>query len=422
MQVKTLILGAGLTGLSTAYHLEQNGQNDYLLVEKEPVCGGLCASTQSHGFTYDYGGHLLHLHTPEGKKLVKKLLKTNLSRLSRNAFIYTHGVRVPYPFQAHLAALPAAVRKECATGLLNRPSFKTVSTFEQWCLAAFGAGIYEHFFKPYHQKIWNCNPAQLTADWCAPFVPVLSAQDIRRSLQKTNRKHYGYNSYFYYPKQGGIGSLAQALAAKISHLQLNSTVTAVDLKRQTAVVNGHVVHYRYLINTLPLKDFTRLLKGQNRLKKQADFLKSVPVTVYHLAIARKVRPFSWLYFPEKDVPFYRVGLQSAFSAHNAPKNSSLFYIELPGLAKNTPALRKKIWTCLVQKGIIKRSDRPVFSAWQSVTHAYVIYDKKRTQVVSFLQNALAQHSCYCGGRYGSWNYSFMESALLEGKSLAQKVK
>ena len=74
MQVKTLILGAGLTGLSTAYHLEQAGETDYLLVEKEAVPGGLCASVQKNGFTYDYGGHLLHLHTPYGKKLVKKLL------------------------------------------------------------------------------------------------------------------------------------------------------------------------------------------------------------------------------------------------------------------------------------------------------------------------------------------------------------
>ena len=72
MHVKTLILGAGLTGLSTAYHLEQRGETDYLVLECKTQPGGLCASQTVNGFTLDAGGHLLHLHTPYGKKLVKR--------------------------------------------------------------------------------------------------------------------------------------------------------------------------------------------------------------------------------------------------------------------------------------------------------------------------------------------------------------
>ena len=74
MHTKILILGGGLTGLSIAYHLEKFGQTDYLVAERESAPGGLCGSIQKNGFTFDYAGHLLHLHTPYGKKLVKKLL------------------------------------------------------------------------------------------------------------------------------------------------------------------------------------------------------------------------------------------------------------------------------------------------------------------------------------------------------------
>ena len=85
MHVKTLILGAGLTGLSTAYHLERQGQTDYLLLEQAAAPGGLCASRTVRGFTLDCGGHLLHLHTPYGKKpkiafqlfIYDKLLRAN---------------------------------------------------------------------------------------------------------------------------------------------------------------------------------------------------------------------------------------------------------------------------------------------------------------------------------------------------------
>lgn len=61
MHTKTLILGAGLTGLSTAYHLEQKGHSHYLLAERKAQVGGLCASRTVQGFTFDYSGHLLHL-------------------------------------------------------------------------------------------------------------------------------------------------------------------------------------------------------------------------------------------------------------------------------------------------------------------------------------------------------------------------
>lgn len=422
MQVKTLILGAGLTGLSTAYHLEQRGEKDYLLVEKEAVPGGLCASVQKECFTYDYGGHLLHLHTPYGKKLVKKLLQNNCTLLRRNAWVYTQSSRVPYPFQANLWALPAKQREKCADGFKNRPALKNIRTFEQWCLAQFGRGMYEQFFKPYNTKLWGIPPNRLTAQWCGPFVPVLSEKELQQSLQKCPRKTYGYNGSFYYPKKGGIGALANALAAKISHLQLRSPVTAIDLTRKTALVKGKEIHYQYLINTLPLNQFVCLLKNQKMLKKQAKKLKSAVVTLLHLAIARPVEPFSWIYFPEKTVPFYRVGLQSGFSPANAPKGTSLFYIELPGLHKPSATLKKKIWNSLLQKGIINRSDRPVFTAWQHIPNAYAVYDKYRDQTVQTLLTHLRRQGCWCAGRYGKWEYTFMERALLEGKDVASQVK
>ena len=41
MKTKTLILGAGLTGLSAAYHAKGK---DFLVVEKSDHVGGICTS------------------------------------------------------------------------------------------------------------------------------------------------------------------------------------------------------------------------------------------------------------------------------------------------------------------------------------------------------------------------------------------
>ncbi len=419
---KILILGGGLTGLSVAYHLEQAGLTDYVLAEKEPQAGGLCASHSQNGFTYDFGGHLLHLHTPYGKALVKKLLKNNLARLKRSAWIDTENALVPYPYQASLFALPEAEKQACLRGLKNRPFYKHPRTFKQWCLTAFGDGIYRQFLAPYNTKLWGLPPEKLTCEWCGPFVPRPTQAQIRQSAARPTQTNYGYNAFFYYPKQGGIGALANALTDHVSHLQTNTAVKKVDLTRQLAWLNGEKISFDYLVNTLPLPQFIGLLVGQEKLKKQAQKLTARAVTVWNVGLSQQTRKkFSWIYFPSPKIPFFRVGLQSGFSAANAPKGNYLLYIELAGKKSLTAALQKQILNTLFQKGIIKEVQKPVFSTSAVITYGYAVYDKNRTPVVSCLQKELEKQRVFCAGRYGNWEYSFMEKSLLDGRDTARKI-
>ena len=59
MSLEVTIIGAGLTGLSSGFHLKQEGV-DYHIYEKDASIGGLCRSIREGGFTFDYTGHLLH--------------------------------------------------------------------------------------------------------------------------------------------------------------------------------------------------------------------------------------------------------------------------------------------------------------------------------------------------------------------------
>jgi len=52
-----LIIGAGLAGLSTAYHLKDR---DYHIYEREGEVGGLCRSFKQDGFTFDYTSQPIH--------------------------------------------------------------------------------------------------------------------------------------------------------------------------------------------------------------------------------------------------------------------------------------------------------------------------------------------------------------------------
>jgi len=85
---KIVIIGAGLTGLSAAYHLEKRGFSDYLLFEKEPSVGGLCRSVQQDGFTFDYTGHLLHTSDDYFRSLIQDIVGfENLNTITRRSFV-----------------------------------------------------------------------------------------------------------------------------------------------------------------------------------------------------------------------------------------------------------------------------------------------------------------------------------------------
>jgi len=420
-QVDTLILGGGLAGLSAAYHLEQLGQTDYLLVEQENQPGGLCRSIQKQGFTFDYSGHLLHLHTPYGKKLVRSLLKNNLSRVRRNAWIDTHQVRIPFPFQAHLYALPEKLRRHCENGITQTKIPARVHSFKDWCLASFGKGIYEHFFRPYNTKLWGISPDKLTCDWCGSFVPRPTKSELLQSLTHKKQKSWGYNAYFYYPKTGGIGALAKALAKPLQNIRLGARVTQIDLCKKTARVNGKIIRFNRLVNTFPLPHFLQLLSQEPRLQQLSRRLKAASVLVYQVAVRGEGKKFSWLYCPDPQDPFFRVGQQSSFSPNNAPRGCRSFYVELPGTLRPTQTLEKQIWNSLLQKGIITKYDEKIFSFWQKLPTAYALYDFKRTDTVKTILSQLEKRACFCAGRYGKWEYSFMESSLLQGREIAKKL-
>src|SRR5437764_2054185 len=111
----TLIIGAGPTGLSAAYHLK----DDYALVERNNTVGGWCRSLEVNGFTFDYAGHIMFSNEPYVHELYKMLLGDNVHWQDREAWVYSKNVYTRYPFQGSLNGLPPAVIKECLMGAIE---------------------------------------------------------------------------------------------------------------------------------------------------------------------------------------------------------------------------------------------------------------------------------------------------------------
>ena len=145
---RIVILGAGLAGLSVAWHLQRKGI-ECLIFEKESEVGGLCRSKNINGFTFDYDGHLLHFKHSYTFNLIKNLLGENLVEHKRSAWVYSYDRYTPYPFQANLYGLPKSVVQDCLLGFIKvcnngRKKTNNNHSFHDWIIQTLGKGIARH--------------------------------------------------------------------------------------------------------------------------------------------------------------------------------------------------------------------------------------------------------------------------------------
>ena len=80
-----VIVGGGLAGMSTAYHL---GDRPHVVLEADDVPGGLCRTRVVDGFHFDYTGHLLHLRDPRAVRLVDAFYPDTFEVVARKAERY----------------------------------------------------------------------------------------------------------------------------------------------------------------------------------------------------------------------------------------------------------------------------------------------------------------------------------------------
>jgi protoporphyrinogen oxidase len=433
MNVDVLILGGGLAGLSTAHHLGARGLRSRLVVEAKRTVGGTAGSVQTGAFTFDYTGHLLHLHDPYGKALILDLLKDNVASHERKAWIYSQGAFTRYPFQANTKGLPPETVAECLAGFLEtvhrpRPLAQNPD-FLSWSRATFGDGITRRFMRPYNEKLWRTPLNKLTTEWQGRFVPKPAPSEVVYGAFADQNVLFGYNAVFRYPIRGGIQSLPDALADRLEPgvVRTEAPVVAVDLREKVAEVKGlGQVRYERLVNTLPLNVFLDLAAPLPAdVKAARRRLRWNTVWNLNIGIDRPAPADKhWIYYPEKKYPFYRVGYSSNFSPNLAPEGHAALYLEATrpgGTRVDMEKLEVDMIRGLRDAGLLRRSDEISAKIWMPVPVGYVVYDKARTPAVHTIFRHLASAGVESIGRYGGWKYSFMEETILDGKRCAERL-
>lgn len=428
---KIVIIGAGLTGLSTAYHLESHGFFDYALFEKEAEAGGLCRTATQDGFTFDYTGHFLHINEDYFKSFINNVIGLEtFSQIARKSYIYSHGVHTNYPYQMNLHGLPKEVIADCIEGFINKDTSSIPDgSYIQWVEQNFGAGFGKHFFFPYQEKMFAHDLRTITSSWTGRFVPSTTLRQIvYGAITATEDKNIGYNAQFWYPRQGGIAQLVNKLAEQIiTPINTNHEIASIDLRKKIITcTNGHAEPFTTLVNTMPLNQFLKKLKEPASLNVSAahKYLVCNSVVNFNLGVSRPdLTTKNWVYYPEQKLPFYRLVFPHTCSPHMTPPGCSSLSGEVANIHASAQIMQERTAAALASaKKLYGIQDSEVVT--QKLLHlpnAYVIYDTWREHNLKNIHAALNEHGLYSIGRYGEWKYASMQEAILDGKTMAEQL-
>lgn len=401
-----VVLGAGITGI--AFANAARTKFNVKVFEKNNHIGGKCYSysvqTKAGTFTFDIGGHWLH--TNSYKEVVN--LYTNLQEYKRKAYVQIGEDCVEYPIQnsyiylSNHSIVEKIMSEMCAIQQQSGP----YANYEEMLQGHYGKTLYDLFFKSYNQKLFNLQDLS-TINY--GFL------ESKRNLSIKEKR--GYNSTFMYSSNGrGAIQFVQQLSNGVD-VRLNSTPSRIyPREKRIEFSNGEQIIYDYLVSTIPLNKLISITEDDNNeVSHEARMLKSSRGLIYNMGIKmnRFIARKSWIYYPDKNIPFYRVGVYSNIDSRMAPKDYASIYVECI-----VHADYKDIVKCLINKGIIEKEKDIIFSRYHLLEENYCFYNSATTHIMDWLN----LHDIYSIGRYGAWRWSSMHEDIHQAVNLSEHLQ
>ena len=438
-KARIAIIGAGPTGLGAAHRLRELGISNFTVFERESHAGGLASSfVDRAGFTWDIGGHIQFSHYAYFDDLMDKLLGNEWLHHEREAWVWMRNRFIPYPFQNNIRNLPPEEMRECLRGLIacvcNR-SETPPANFAEWIHRSFGEGIARHFMLPYNFKVWAYPPAELAYHWIGERVAQVDLERIVFNIvDGRDDAGWGPNNLFRFPLRGGTGEIWKRLAASLpaGAIELGKAVANLDARnRRIRFTDGSTEDFDILISTMPVDDLV-CRSDLDDLKPAAAKLKRSATHVIGIGLKGAPGPHlkskCWIYFPEDNVPFYRVTVFSNYSPNNVPDIQRFWSLmaevsESPQKPVECANVVEQTVAGMIAAGLIEKS-ADVVSTWHfRAGHGYPTPSLGRDEAIGALLPGLEGYGIFSRGRFGAWKYevSNQDHSLMQGVELVNRL-
>lgn len=412
-KVKYLIIGAGISGLSFAC---QKLNDDYLILEKEDIAGGLCKSFYDSEYVWDVSGHFFHFKSDEARNFFEAVtIGKNVANIKKCAKVYYKGKYMDAPFQYNIDQLPTAEFVKCLTDLYYTNSSYDKDNFEDYVIAKYGDGIAKKFLIPYNEKLYACRLNELECDSMGEYLPKLDFEMLMSQLKGESKSTY--NDVFLYPVNGCMDFIKGMLAKlQMERIHLGEEVKRIDLNKKVVYTDVCEYEYEYLINTSPLSEFSQ--KAGYVEKK--NLFGNNKVLVLNLGFDKDSidKNITWAYYPGDEV-FYRVG----FYNNIVRKDKLSIYVEIGYGADeciNVDNVLQKVLSDLKTVNILDDHKLLAYNSYV-INPGYAYLTKECKNYVNILLEEMKNANVHMIGRYARWEYSAMDSSIEQAIGLSKEI-
>lgn len=339
------ILGGGPAGMAVIDGLVDNGTNQFVLIERSPILGGLAQTVHWQGAgDHDLGPHKIFSLDKELVSRVEALLPSDdwLTR-EKVSTIYMKGHFLPYPPSpfslAGVFGYGVFFRMVFGYGLARIKSIfssQNTKTFEDDLVQRLGPDLYQVLFKPIALKLWG-DPTNLDVKLSRGRVQTPSLIEVIARMLKIKESSDFEALTFRYPKNG-LGRLWSAIRKKgegHGEIHLNHTVTGIELNQGRVsqircLADGQEKTFEigsedFVVSTLPLGLTTNLFSkdlSQSVREKvdQVVALNDLFLVFLHVDVKSLVEE-SWVFIPDPDIVFHRLSEQESFDPGMSPSGS-----------------------------------------------------------------------------------------------------
>lgn len=413
-----VILGAGIAGISAAYHLKQKGESS-VIFEKDNDWGGLCGFFEIDGFRFD---RFVHFTFAKDEKIAELFAKSSpLYAHPPVSYNYWRGCWLKHPAQNNLAPLPIEEKVKIIDSFVNRPrkDVAEISDYAEWLRVQYGDYFAENFPFAYTRKYWGVEAKQLETKWVGNRLHVSPLPEVLRGAFAEQQENFYYTKFMNYPKKGGFRSIMNECRKGLD-IRLNKKAVRIDTAaKQVEFSDGTVENYDNLISSLPLPEIIKMIsdvpENVQNASKQLRWTCGYQVS---LGFNRPdVAKYLWFYIYDEDVPPARVYSPNLKSPDNAPEGCSSLQAEI-FFANGVKVVDKNI---ILQKTVERLKEICQFNDSDVVVkdirfepYANIIFTPEIYESRKVVREWLQARGIKTIGRFGEWDYLWSHQAFESG--------
>ncbi|EFO9466408.1 NAD(P)-binding protein [Campylobacter jejuni] len=421
-----IILGAGIAGISVAYHLKQKNISS-IIYEKNHYYGGLCSSFKINDFIFDNAVHLSFTKDEYVKKLFSNSCRV-ISHKPPKISNYYKGYWLKHPAQNNLEPLELKEKIDIISDFCENP-YKNIeiNNYEDWLKAQYGKYFSQNFTMRYTRKYWNIEAKDLSTSWVGSrmYKPNIS-EVLKGAFEKETPNTY-YADEMRVPQYGGYQSFLN-LMAKECNIQYDKEIIEINpANKMIYFKDGSFKNYDVLVSTLPLPEYAKLIKNiPNEISLACQKLKYTSVVLVSLGFSKPdIAKHIWFYIYDEDILPARCYSPNKKSPYNVPKNCSSLQFEIyfsqdKPLNFDENEIIKKVVNQGKKMGIFCEEDI-ILKDYRILPYGNVIFyhnmEKDREKIRNFLESC----NIHTAGRFGKWEYLWSDQSLLSGKEVAEKL-